>query len=747
MARTYSSDESRAFHSLTVQDLLEIRDAYHIHLARKDNVVGTAIGLYLIRRLDPDAKRFDAQPRSSKRTGVPRRTLSNTVVRPWSWPCVLVFVNSWQQKDELRDADELIPSHLFLPDGRVARTCVVEVGTDQSSSAPLTALRFPRHLVGGGYPVITDVQNSEHVASLGCLVTDGDHVYALTNRHVTGPEGRSVHTIIGGEKIKIGVSDSLQIGKRPFSQVYPGWAGTNTLVNLDAGLVRVSDITRWTAQVYGIGEIDVPVDIGTSSITLSLIGKPVKAFGGASGVLLGSIHALFYRYKTVAGSDYVADLLIGDRGNGKPLSTRPGDSGTMWFLDVPPDPKAPKTRAPASEATKLEGGKGIKAPRLKPVALQWGGQTLMAPGEGSTEFRFALGTFLSTICRELDVEVVRDWNIGHNEYWGKVGHYKIAEAACWVVTNKKLAQLLKLNVNRISFNEDDIGGGQMPTNKNEFVPLADVADIVWRSTRKLDSANHFADMDQEGEGEFSGQTLLDLCASDKNVDPEVWVRFYESIGTKPQYMGALPFRVWQMWEEMVNAASEPDVARFICAAGLMAHYVGDASQPLHISRLHHGSDESESDVHSTCDTTMLDRFSAEIIAGVNSALGDRKARTQGIFSGHKAAVAAVRLMANTIKTLPPEDVIRAFNEGSQSGGRTKHMYDELGPRSAKCMAESVLTLGSLWQSAWEKGGGNDIADSKIKAVSKAQLQKLYDNREFLEAARLPEMVDMLKTNT
>ena len=27
---------------------------------------------------------------------------------------------------------------------------------------------------------------------------------------------------------------------------------------------------------------------------------------------------------------------------------------------------------------------------------------------------------------------------------------------------------------------------------------------------------------------------------------------------------------------------------FLCAAGCLAHYVGDACQPLHISRLHHG---------------------------------------------------------------------------------------------------------------------------------------------------------------
>src|SRR5690349_17212365 len=41
------------FSSLSVKDLLMARDLYHYHLINKANVVGTAIGLYLIRDTDP----------------------------------------------------------------------------------------------------------------------------------------------------------------------------------------------------------------------------------------------------------------------------------------------------------------------------------------------------------------------------------------------------------------------------------------------------------------------------------------------------------------------------------------------------------------------------------------------------------------------------------------------------------------------------------------------------------------------
>src|SRR5262249_8682097 len=59
-----------------------------------------------------------------------------------------------------------------------------------------------------------------------------------------------------------------------------------------------------------------------------------------------------------------------------------------------------------------------------------------------------------------------------------------------------------------------------------FVPLADVADDVWRTTRPSDANNHFADMDQVApSGPYKGKTLLQLTQDPKNIDPNVWLTF------------------------------------------------------------------------------------------------------------------------------------------------------------------------------------------------------------------------------
>ena len=59
------------------------------------------------------------------------------------------------------------------------------------------------------------------------------------------------------------------------------------------------------------------------------------------------------------------------------------------------------------------------------------------------ESPYALVTFISNVCRSLDVEIVTDWNTGHDRYWGEVGHYTIGARACDLVRARGSAQLLR----------------------------------------------------------------------------------------------------------------------------------------------------------------------------------------------------------------------------------------------------------------------------------------------------------------
>lgn len=706
-----------AFASLSIRDLLDARDAYHVHLAHKENVIATAIGRYRFAPHDPGAH----DPAAPYRRGRSQpRTLANSAVTSLSPPCVMVFVRQWLPPEEFaRKADEMIPPRLYLPDGRVVPTCVIYAERAERVVTPATP-RFPVSALGGGYPVLADVQGQTHVGSIGCLVGSGDALYALTDRHVAGDEGRMLYTLVQGERETVGISDRRQLGKLPFEDAFPGWTARRTSATVDAGLIRIADARRWTSQVYGIGELGEMMDLHAGNLSLDLIGRSVRAYGAASGLMLGEVQGFFYRYRSVGGVDYVADLLIGPRAHGGGRLARHGNSGALWLVE--PDPSRPGPRPDAH------------LPR--PLGLHWGGQILTAPGS-EEETEFALATLVSTVCRELDVEIVRDLNVGLPETWGKLGHYKIGAAACAAVTDPKLRKFLDKNLDRISFSDADLADLDSALRRSQFVALADVPDIVWKGAeakRGRESPNHFADMDQPSDA-FAGKTLLEVCTSPAKLDVALWSRFYESLDVDRGHRGLLPFRVWQLYDVMEAAARAKDVPRFLCAAGVLAHYVGDACQPLHTSYLHDGDPDSGEGkgVHSAYETRMVDTFADEIIAGVNTALASRP--LIDLDGGRAAGYATVQLMRRSLKSLPPEKLIATY-VANRGGGQVRALFAAHGARTIERMADGAALLASIWQAAWINGGGSGIATSKLTAVDKKTLRALYADRAFAPSVYL-----------
>src|SRR5262245_51774267 len=228
------------FNTLSLLDLLKAREQFHPHLLHKANVVGTAVGRYLIRKNDPYPNGPEAlapQPQYK-----PPRTLENSEVRDYSWPAGLVFVSEWVDEREFGgdgnfSAIDFIPKTIYMEDGRSVPICVVWAPLVEAAPPPVAPENFvfPETQFSGGYPVISQVQKAKHLASIGCLVSDGHRIYALTNRHVAGRTGEKLYTTLHGKEIEIGQSSDKQIGRLPFEELYQTWPGKSISVNMDVG--------------------------------------------------------------------------------------------------------------------------------------------------------------------------------------------------------------------------------------------------------------------------------------------------------------------------------------------------------------------------------------------------------------------------------------------------------------------------------------------------------------------------------
>jgi hypothetical protein len=756
----------RDYASLSVRDLLEAREAYHAHLSSLENVIATAIGRYRIHNKDWYADNPPDRPRPSTfERVVEPRTLQNSVVRSWSWPAVMVFVQKWDTPDNL--GDQVVPRTLYLPDGRVVPTCVIQARLDQSPPPPVYGPSQVSPLLGGGYSCLREHQGEIHLGTIGCLIQKDGSYYALTNRHVAGRGGEVIKAYVHGEYHQIGICADIGLTKHPMSVVFPTWTNQKEYARLDAGLILIDNIDDWTSQAYGIGELGEVFNATEQSVMLDLIGCPVRAFGGTSGVMEGEIQALFYRYSSLSGYEDTTDVLIGPRtGEARETTlapfTRPGDSGSLWFYDPP---SRGKKETVEDVPGHLPPDHGLRARRLCPIVMQWGASRFM--DEAGLSSAFALGSFISSICRGLDVELVHDWSTGHEEYWGKLAHFAIGWKACERLSGSLSALMMK-NQTRIGFGDQKLKeGSKFSMGRGNFVPLADVPDYVLVRTRPNESIQHFADIDIADIN--GGPSLLTCCHQDpRNVSAKVWKKYFDGfaaakVGPDP---GALPFRIWQIWEAMVGYLKARDVIHFVAAAGILPHYVGDASQRLHCSYMHHGipplkthegrkypaprkSDafkafqkSREYKIHSIYDELMVEVDTPALLNDVNMLLPNAGAPNGSIKTGYEAAVAALEMMYKAQQSLSAKKIIDADQPQQKLGDRAKALWnnEEIRRATINSIVESVQLLANLWTSAWKVGDGDSIDPSLLLQFSEDDLEKIYrEEEDFIPSLSLQAM--------
>jgi hypothetical protein len=726
------------------------------------------------------------------------RTLTESIVTDFSWPCVLVFVRRWESSESLATDADMIPKFLFCENGSIIPTCVVVAPEAKPSPQNIdeSKLNFPTNKMGGGFPVKINSQQQEHIATASCLVSDGHTYYLLTNRHVAGPEGQIVTSRLGGDEVTIGSTNGQSLAKMQFTELYPGWKGQDVQVNCDAGLIYLDDINEWKTDVLGIGTLGTLYDLNTQTMTLGLIAEHgyenrivkdsicgnVIASSAVSGMIKGEVLALFYRYESMGGIEYVSDFLICGR-NTTLLNTHPGDSGSLWCLEDEDD----------------DGN-----PSLRPLALHWGQHQFL--GADKLKYPFALATNLTNICRQLDVQVVRDWNLDEDYTWGKVGHYTVGFQAIQTVKNNNLKTFLTNNTDRISFTKENINATideknnpQLVTDPTKgFCPLADVPDLVWKQppfnpqTNKgskwgragMENPNHFADADFR----TANGTLYDMCPTADKVTVDNWTAYYQAMddafrannwAVNPAYKrGLISFRVWQIFDYITAAAKQGNAAQFLFGAGVLAHYVGDGCQPLHGSYMADGDPADDKSitytpprggskhpagvpyqktvnagngVHSAYEDKMIDTYIGEIMQKLQETV-DKQDQTANnlqspevlpkITNGQEAGFAVLQLMKLAQQDIHPKDLVEAYKTAKSEGNDiSKALHDQFIDQTITVLARGSRYLGHIWQAAWENGTNNI---NNFAAVKQTDLQNLYKETTNLQSYHLDTIWPFLK---
>jgi len=230
------------------------------------------------------------------------------------------------------------------------------------------------------------------------------------------------------------------------------------------------------------------------------------------------------------------------------------------------------------------------------------------------------------------------------------------------------------------------------------------------------------------------------------------------------HRGLLPFRVWQIFNALVDFAKKGKGPEFLCAAGVLTHYVGDACQPLHISYLHDGDPlrkfvytfkkgkkEGRTEeralgagVHSAYEDDMVNAHRADILAGLKQTPKTQSAEM--LTSGLEAAKATIAMMRTTFTNLPPIDIVNAFiNFHGTPKQRSEIFWQKFGAKTIKSMQSGAHLLAVLWESAWKVGGGeSNVKATGLKKITPQKAMSICGNPMFVPSVSIAEIGKLLK---
>jgi hypothetical protein len=312
-------------------------------------------------------------------------------------------------------------------------------------------------------------------------------------------------------------------------------------------------------------------------------------------------------------------------------------------------------------------------------------------------------------------------------YWGPTGHFAIAQTACGLVEGADLRDFFRRHEPLIT----PSWGPSPPDDPTIFQPLADVPDHIWKQhahpyVRPHEKPNHWAEIDRL---DADGASLLDRMRRRPvaSMTMAAWLDFYAHTTppTSAKDMGLVPFRVAQLYRLAVDSLRAGDDVRGFTAAGVMAHYVGDACQPLHLTV---NSDDPKG-VHEAYEGRMVDAHQHDIRSAVLSAKPPDGKRVVG----DKAVLRLMgSLMVWSCKTLAPATISAAYAAGAHDADA---LWERFGPQTNALIVRGSETLAVLWSSIWAEAG----TPPPTATITQADVQALYLDAAFAPSLYLTEL--------
>lgn len=252
--------------------------------------------------------------------------------------------------------------------------------------------------------------------------------------------------------------------------------------------------------------------------------------------------------------------------------------------------------------------------------------------------------------------------------WGQAGHKLVASSG---------AQLTLA------------GNSFWSKNAENLAFLSTVPDLQWKKnpTAALEKPTHFFEVDAFLSGQFRNFPT-DIVVAAKTFSPD-----------KIKDHGTAIWRANQFYQFLVEALKAKDEIGAIQIAGVMAHYVGDLSQPLHVTVEYDGRQKGTG-IHKFFETDNIQGRHLSNVATAAQKLASQLIRSKGFQQDFKGNVLQV-LLNEVDRSHKGKEPVLTIDENL---GRTGQGATRLREIAVERLADGVATYAIILSMAWKEAG-------------------------------------------
>ena len=280
--------------------------------------------------------------------------------------------------------------------------------------------------------------------------------------------------------------------------------------------------------------------------------------------------------------------------------------------------------------------------------------------------------------------------------WGQKGHKSVNRVAISMVANPEAKKFLE-------------------ANSEDVIRFASTPDTKWKDGPDAgkEKPMHWFEMDAYNSNRL-GDGLADV----------VFGRAQDELGQDYiQKYGLAMWRVSDFYIQLVDALKKGDFKRAVQIAGVMGHYVGDMTQPMHASSDYDGQSINKPGSHKYYETTVVDRID-------ESHLDDSVAKVAGPRRSELERTVGNDLSNAKLQRLSWGEASGAFNElkgvydrFDQSSPDDQWLSEDVSPRIGRASA----LLGKIWDVAFATVAGGKLPDKSVGAKEPEWIPMLNQN--------------------